>query len=57
MGIKQLYNDNLRKLQNEYGDVSAMWSKYDCKRGLEMGVSGLRSTTFVTMYQTVRLDL
>ena len=24
MGIKQLYNDNLRKLQNEYGDVSVM---------------------------------
>ena len=22
MGIKQLYNDNLRKLPNEYGDVS-----------------------------------
>ena len=25
MGIKQLYNDNLRKLPNEYGDVSAMY--------------------------------
>ena len=24
MGIKQLYNDNLRKLLNEYGDVSVM---------------------------------
>ena len=24
MGIKQLYNDNLRKLPNEYGDVSVM---------------------------------
>ena len=24
MGIKQLYNDNLRKLPNEYGDVSGM---------------------------------
>ena len=24
MYIKQLYNDNLRKLQNEYGDVSVM---------------------------------
>ena len=24
MGIKQLYNDNLRKLPNEYGDVSIM---------------------------------
>ena len=24
MGTKQLYNDNLRKLPNEYGDVSVM---------------------------------
>ena len=24
MGIKQLYNDNLRKSPNEYGDVSVM---------------------------------
>ena len=24
MGIQQLYNDNLRKLPNEYGDVSVM---------------------------------
>ena len=24
MGIKLLYNDNLRKVPNEYGDVSAM---------------------------------
>ena len=24
MGIKQLYKDNLRKLPNEYGDVSVM---------------------------------
>ena len=24
MGIKQLYNDNLRKLPNEYGEVSVM---------------------------------
>ena len=24
MGIKQLYNDNLRRLPNEYGDVSVM---------------------------------
>ena len=27
MGIKQLYNDNLRKLPNEYGDVSVMIAK------------------------------
>ena len=25
MGIKQLYNDKLRKLPNEYGDVSVMY--------------------------------
>ena len=25
MGIKQLYDDNLRKLPNEYGDVSVMY--------------------------------
>ena len=24
MGIKQLFNDNLRKLPNEYGDISVM---------------------------------
>ena len=24
MGIKQFYNDNLRKLPNKYGDVSVM---------------------------------
>ena len=28
MGIKQLYNDNLRKLPSEYGDVSVMGRKY-----------------------------
>ena len=26
MGIKQLYNDNLRNLPNEYGDVSVMYN-------------------------------
>ena len=26
MGIKELYNDNFRKLPNEYGDVSVMSS-------------------------------
>ena len=29
MGIKQLYNDNLRKLPNEYREVSVMfWLKF-----------------------------
>ena len=40
MGIKQLYNDNLRKLPNEYGEVSVMiihgqesreWTAIKCK--------------------------
>ena len=26
MGIKQLYNDNSRKLPNEYGEVSVMYN-------------------------------
>ena len=28
MGIKQLYNDNLRKLRNEYGDVPVMCTNF-----------------------------
>ena len=29
MGINQLFNDNLRKLPNEYGDVSVMgWTNH-----------------------------
>ena len=31
MGIKQLYNDNLRKLSREYGDVSVMHVLITCK--------------------------
>ena len=27
MGVKQLYNDNVRKLPNEYGDFSVMLFK------------------------------
>ena len=30
MDIKQLYNDNLRKLPNEYGDVSVMCTLIQC---------------------------
>ena len=33
MGIKQLYNDNLRKLPNEYGDVSVMNAKRNDETG------------------------
>ena len=32
MGIKQLYNDNLRKLPNKYGDISVM-SRFPSPRG------------------------
>ena len=32
MGIKQLYNDNLRKLPNEYGDVSVMLYKINLNK-------------------------
>ena len=28
MGIKQLYNDNLRKLPNEYGNISVMCNNF-----------------------------
>ena len=31
MGIKQLYNDSLRKLPNEYRDVSVMRTKHIMK--------------------------
>ena len=34
MGIQQLYDDNLRKLPNEYGDVSVM-----CFIGAKPGLS------------------
>ena len=33
------------------------WSKYGSKSSLEIGVGGLRSTTFVSIYQNVRLGL
>ena len=40
MGIKQLYNDNLRKLPNEYGDISVM-----------MYLKYLQCTSVPNMYQ------
>ena len=33
------------------------WSKYGSKSSLEIGVGGLWSTTFVSIYQNVRLGL
>ena len=44
MGIKQLYKDNLRKLPNEYGDVSvmgqncALWSENNLSVNLPISV-------------------
>ena len=37
MGIKQLYNDNLRKLPNEYGDVFVMKKITQLKNESEKG--------------------
>ena len=38
MGIKQLYNDNLRKLPNKYRDVSVMLNKCGTVLALVMGI-------------------
>ena len=35
MDIKQLYNDNLRKLPKEYGDVSVMYITYILDDGMD----------------------
>ena len=58
-GLSQNKTDNGQTRNDLQNDIPELhqWSKYDCKRGLEMGVSSLRSTTFVVMYQTVRLGL
>ena len=37
--------------------VDIYWSKYGSKSSLEIGEGGLRSTTFVAIYQNVRLGL
>ena len=53
MGIKQLYDYNLRKLQNEYGDVSGM--AFDDYLGLVSGTSRFFSTLlFGLVYSAVR---
>ena len=44
MGIKQLYNDNLRKLPNEYGDVSVMQYFIGAVRCSKKTVLGIFST-------------
>ena len=50
MGIKQLYNDNLRKLPNEYGDVFVMskkgHGKVFVKRAL-LPVRGITCSSYV----------
>ena len=38
MGIKQLYNDNLRKLPNEYGAVSVMNIKENLKKTTDLNM-------------------
>ena len=51
MGIKQLYNGNLRKLPNEYGDVSVMFGgktlkwidSFLCFRQHRVVVNGVKS--------------
>ena len=44
MGIKQLYNYNLQKLPNEYGDVSVMWLPcYPKKRTKSLGQTEKRA--------------
>ena len=54
MGIKQLYNDNLRKLPNEYGDVSVMFNhqlsspthfRRPCKSSTKVPKQSEKSTT------------
>ena len=46
MGIKQLYNDNLRKLPNEYGDVSVMWTFATQKNNLKILIMTSWTTHF-----------
>ena len=42
MGIKQLYNDNLRKLPNEYGDVSVtIFTQVLIQKGISKNGFGL----------------
>ena len=53
MGIKQLYNDNLRKLPNEYGDVSVMYTCYRC--GLNVNGVSFRFLR-VTLLELLKLS-
>ena len=48
MGIKQLYNDNLRKLPHEYADVSVMVLNEIKSRGFR--VASLSTFDFSTLY-------
>ena len=47
MGIKQLYNDNLRKLPNEYGNVSVMQTLIVCFMKLKL-------MTFMEIYSNIK---
>ena len=48
MGIKQLYNDNLRKLPNEYRAVSIMQCVSDLKSGAQ---TYLRTCSYLVKYK------
>ena len=54
MDIKQLYNDNLRKLPNEYGDVSVMYRRVTTQSGLTQlfKMSGYRFSGDKNLEQT-----
>ena len=51
MGIKQLYNDNLRKLPNEYGDVSVMF-----RQGINQTIYEIRNTVCLTKSVSYFID-
>ena len=62
MGIKQLNNDNLRKLPNEYGDVSVMsmhenWPSKRMRR-LIVSLNGLkRSCSWSSWPTKAQIDI
>ena len=57
MGIKQLYNDNLRKLPNEYGDVSVMCSITGVSERLHKVLGQVGSKLWFPWQQKAPIDL
>ena len=57
MGIKQLYNDNLRKLPNEYGDVSVMQSSLKTfdNTGFGFGIFGCEKLYFLGFQEILKI--